>query len=80
MDKTKAIDVFSWRMDIPFDVAAYCRGHKFSVEAVALNQAIRLVEQKENDVTQAERAAEAALANLKACIENVKQKMEVKSP
>lgn len=36
----KAIDVYSSRMDIPFDVAAYCRGHKFSVEAVNLAKAI----------------------------------------
>lgn len=35
------MDVYSSRMDIPFDVAAYCRGHKFNPVAVDLARAIR---------------------------------------
>lgn len=72
----QALDVYSSRMEIPFDVAAYCRGHKLSVEAVNYARAIRRLNEADAFVLEAEKLAEAEKINTKAALTAIRKKME----
>lgn len=72
----KAMDVYSSRMDIPFSVAAYCRGHKFSVEAVNYARAIQEFQKAEEDVRRAQEFADSAEAKMLEARKAVEEKME----
>ena len=74
--KDKAMDVYSWRMDTPFSVAAYCRGHKFSVEAVNYARAIRRADEAEAAIALAQKVADAAEKELSEALKAVQSKME----
>ena len=50
----QSMDIFSAYMDVPFDVAAYCRGHRHCPEAVNLMRAIK----KRQDADQRLKSAE----------------------
>lgn len=69
------MDVYSSRMDIPFDEAAYCRGHKFSPEAVNLARAIRNAEAARLAVISAEQHLDHAEAAIKEALQNLRAKM-----
>lgn len=73
---TNPMDVFSTYMDIPFDVAAYCRGHKFAVEAVALSRAIRARKEAERAVELAEIASDRVRREYDEALVAMRQKME----
>jgi phosphohistidine phosphatase SixA len=75
----KPMDIYSSEMTIPFDVAAYCRGHKLSVEAVNLSRAIKARQQAREVVRQAEEALQVAESVYEQALMVVKQKMQVKS-
>lgn len=55
----KPMDVYA-DITIPFDVAAYCRGHRFCIEAVALTKAIKDKDSARSAVEVAERWLAAA--------------------
>lgn len=72
----KPMDVYSSRRDIPFDVAAYCRGHKLSVEAVNYARAISKVHNAEQSLAAAEANVASAIDSMQAALEAVRAKME----
>lgn len=74
-EKLTPMDRYS-AMDIPFDIAAYCRGHKFSVQAVELTRAIGRRDGAKMQLENAERALEEAEADVKKALASVRQRME----
>lgn len=70
------MDIYSSRMDISFDEAAYCRGHKHSPEAVNLARAIRAAESARLAVLNAEGDLGRAEEIVKAAQAALKQKMD----
>lgn len=74
-EKLAPMDIYSSRMDIPFDVATFCRGHKFSVDAVNLARAIRDAAAAKEEVLAAEKRLASSESIIESCIINVKQKM-----
>lgn len=75
-DKLSAMDVYSSRMDIPFDVAAYCRGHKFSPEAVHLAQAINRAAHAKTLLGHAEELLDLREREVKEALDGMRAKME----
>jgi hypothetical protein len=76
MTNLKPMDVYSSRMDIPFNVAAYCRGHKLSVEAVNYAKAIQAAHAAKLAEEDAQRRlGQAEMAMLQA-LQAVLDKME----
>lgn len=74
--RPKPLDVYSVDRTVPFDIAAYCRGHKFSIEAVNLRRAIEAKQTALNNVESAERALARADDMMQACIDSVREKMK----
>lgn len=72
----KPMDVYSSAMDIPFDVAAYCRGHKFSMEAVELGRAIRGRHQAKIDIEIACQEEKVATDRYEQALKSLREKME----
>ncbi len=70
------MDVYSTYMDIPFDIAAYCRGHKYSPEATNLARAIRSRQLADEAIKMAEKQHDDALKLISKSIERVREKME----
>lgn len=74
-ESLKPMDDFA-DMQVPFDVATFCRGHKFALETVALLKAVRM----KNARTEAMRRAEVELENsetsLKAAVDAARRRME----
>lgn len=64
MSTLKPMDTYSYFMDTPFDVAAYCRSHKFSVEAVDLARAIASRRKAQLRIDAADRDMAVALRNM----------------
>ena len=79
MEGLKPMDIYSSEMSIPFDVAAYCRGHKFSTEAVNLSRAIKAKRAAWEAVRKAESELEDAESNYSMAVTVVQQKMKTKS-
>jgi hypothetical protein len=79
MSELKPMDIYSSDISIPFQVAAYCRGHKFSVEAVNLARAIKTRDSARSLVLNAEKALDGAEARVRACIQQVEQNLNIKS-
>jgi hypothetical protein len=74
----KPMDVYSSSMDIPFEVAAYCRGHKFSVEAVRLSRAIKARSLARIEQAAAEVAYDLANAEVHDAIKAVESNLTTK--
>lgn len=72
----RPMDVYSEMREVPFDVAAYCRGHRYSVEAVELAKAIRAAQRAEAVVREAEKSLDQASSNLQDALSRVRLKME----
>ena len=75
MNDLKPMDVYS-EMTIPFDVAAYCRGHKLCVQSVNLARAIERRKQAERALAVAESYLEAAEDAVREALASVREKME----
>lgn len=75
MNLSKPMDIYSSRMDIPFDMAAYCRGHKFSIEAVELSRALKVVSTAEIQLAEAQKFVDAAMLRLAQAKSAVESKM-----
>lgn len=76
MTNLKPMDIYSSRMDIPFDVAAYSRQHKLCVEAVKLYRVLQARQEAEQKVKAAEATLEAAESEVSMAIQAVRTKME----
>lgn len=76
MSLLKPMDIYSSRMDIPFDVAAFCRGRKLSPEAVELSRALSAVHAAEAQVSVAQEAHDAAMQRYNAAVVAVQVKMQ----
>lgn len=76
MSMLKPMDIYSSRMDIPFDVAAFCRGRKLSPEAVELSRALNAVHAAEIQVAEAQKLHDAAMARYNAAVVAVQDKMQ----
>lgn len=74
-EQLKPMDVYS-DMSVPFDVAAYCRGHRFCPEAASLTHAIKARNSAEDLVTQAERVLDDKRTELRAAIDAARKRME----
>mgnify|MGYP000143149130 CR=1 FL=1 len=72
----RKMDIYSSSLDIPFNVAAYCRGHRLSIEAVNLSRAIQQRESAKALVAQAERLLEEKESALRAALQDVNAKMQ----
>lgn len=68
------MDVYSVMM-VPFQVGAYCRSHRYSVEAVALARALKEKDAAETLIAQAQKQADAAEAKVVASVKAVEEKM-----
>ena len=73
---TKPMDVYSAYMDIPFDVAAYARGHKFCVEAVNLSRAIKHRQQADEEVRRAAALVDKTQDGFRVALEAMREKMK----
>lgn len=71
----KPMDVYS-EITTPFDIAAYCRGHKLSLQAVRLSRAITSRRQAEKEVRDAEARLEAAEKLQADAVAAVREKMK----
>lgn len=71
----KPMDVYA-DMRVPFEVAAYCRGHKFCGEAVALSKALREREAAQAAIKAAEKAFWRAEQAVDAAVQNAKQRLD----
>lgn len=76
MNDMKPMDVYSSRMDIPFDVAAFCRGRKLSPQAVELARALGAVHAAEAQVSVAQQAHDNAMDRYAKAVNAVKQMMQ----
>lgn len=72
---TDKMDIYS-DMEIPFDIAAYLRGRKFSAEAVGLTRAIRLRDKWADTVSTAQRGLDDAERNLASAIVDARTAMD----
>lgn len=79
MSTLKPMDTYSSFMDIPFDVAAYCRSHKFSVEAVDLARAIASRHKAQLRIDAADRDMTVALEEYDHAVEECRRNMRKKS-
>lgn len=75
MSDLRPMDIYSTH-EIDFNMAAYCRGHKFSIEAVRLAKAIRNEQETRRQLAHAEMLLDSALESLKAAKAAVHAKME----
>lgn len=71
-----AMDVYSSRMSLPFDLAAYCRLHKHSVEAVNYARAIRAATIAADGLLASQRLSDEAEKRLEDAMQAVRDKME----
>lgn len=71
----KPFDVYSSLMQVPFDIAAYCRMHRFSLEAVALTKAIQSVHIAEAKLAEAQKTIDDSRWKLESAIMDVRYKM-----
>ena len=69
------MDVYT-AYEIDFNMAAYCRGHKYSPEAVELARALRAKKAAEMSVRMAEQEVERCKARLNDAVSKMKMKME----
>ena len=76
MSTVTPMDVYSSRMEIPFDVAAWCRGRKLCPESVALRRAIEDLQAKEQRINDAQAQADEAHAKYEEALTKVRQRME----
>lgn len=72
----KPMDVYG-DLSIPFDVATYCRGHKFTPEAVALTKAIKARDNARLAVIAAEKELDQAEAEVVHAVTRARERMEV---
>jgi len=79
MSTLKPMDTYSYFMDTPFDVAAYCRSHKFSVEAVDLARAIASRRKAQLRIDAADRDMAVALEEYDHAVEECRRNMRKKS-
>lgn len=75
-DPLKPMDIYSTDMTIPFDIAAYCRGHKFCQEAVDLSKAIRRRAEMREALAKAERDLQNADNIVTIAIANTRRRMD----
>lgn len=71
----KPMDIYA-DMEVPFDIAAYCRGHKFCVQAAALTKALHERDNAKAEIDMAEKRLDAARVVLKDRIAAVRVRME----
>lgn len=69
------MDVYS-DCRVPFDVAAYCRGHKFSPQAVTLARAVRTRDELYKQFLDLEAQIDNQDGVVTAAIAKVREKME----
>lgn len=72
----KPMDCYSSRMDISFEVAAYCRGRKYCPEAVNLRQTIEKCKEMQIRLERAEAESRFWEDHLKQCLVEVRTKMK----
>lgn len=70
------MDIFSSDLAIPFEVAAYCRGHKLCVQTVGLSRALKAREVLYKQRDEAETILRAAEQQVEEAIGAVYAKME----
>lgn len=71
----KPMDIYSSRMDIPFDVAAFCRGRKLSPEAVELSRALQSLDAADTQLTAAQILHDNAVERFRAAVRSVQEKI-----
>jgi len=76
MSDLAPMDIFSRYMDVPFSLAAYCRGHRYSVEAVQLAKAIQARAVADTAADAAQIMQDSARERLILAISAVQSKME----
>lgn len=76
MSSVTPMDVYSSTFEIDFNTAAYCRGHKYSPEAVKLAQAIRQKKAAEDLVRNAENVLHEKREALSNALQAVQEKMK----
>lgn len=74
MQKLKPMDAYG-QLDVPFDVAAYCRGRKLSIEAVELHRALKVREDAREVLAQAEKRLENAEKLVVTRVNEVRHRM-----
>lgn len=74
-DKLKPMDMYA-DMSVPFDVAAYCRGHKFSPEAVRLTKALKARKEAEAHLALAEGLLDRARDDVRDACAQARVRME----
>lgn len=72
MSDMKPMDVYSSRMDIPFDVAAFCRGRKLSPQAVELARALSAVSAADLQLSVAQESHDNAMKRFHDAVESVR--------
>lgn len=75
MEKLKPMDVYS-ELSVPFELAAYCRGRKLSVEAVNLSRALVRLTSAREAARKAEVLLENAEKDVAVKLDQVRLKME----
>lgn len=76
MSDLKPMDIYSSRMDIPFDLAVFSRGHKLCVEAVNLRRAIKDLQEAGRAVKEAQDLEEATEVKFHQTLDALRTKME----
>lgn len=74
-EKLKPMDVYAC-MTVPFDVAAYCRGHRFAPEAVKLARAIKARDDAERAAAAADAAVDKAREGVREAVEAARKRMD----
>lgn len=77
-EQLKPMDVYATRL-VSFDIAAYCRGHKFSPQAVTLARALKTYSEAKEHLALAEEKLESAMNAINAASAAVREKMEADS-
>ncbi len=77
-EQLKPMDVYATHL-VSFDIAAYCRGHKFSPQAVTLARALKTYAEAKDQVALAEQKLEDAQNAISAASLAVREKMEADS-
>lgn len=68
------LDVYSDHQ-VPFDVAAFCRGRRFMPTSVALASALRRKEDAQSALVAAQDALDAAEGEVARCVGDMEQRM-----
>lgn len=72
---TAKLDVYS-DLAVPFDIATWCRGHKFSPAAVEIARSLKRRDELRAKLAELESQIEAEEAGLAALVQTAREKMD----